>query len=143
VELRGAQDARGDRARERRLLLGELGRVVAVLELLDADDRHEHAPLHAGLDARLLQVARGGREELRRLLLVRRGAGRRVDDGVHAIERLGEALTRDHVDTLRAGDRDDVVALGLEDVDQVMAEPPRRSRYGNLRTHRWILLSHP
>jgi hypothetical protein len=44
----------GNRACQDRLLLRELGGVVAGLEAVDADDRDEHAALHSGLHARLL-----------------------------------------------------------------------------------------
>ena len=65
-----------------------------------------------------------GFEERRGLALVGRRLSGRVDDDLHPGERLREALARDHVDPARARDRNDLVTLGLEHVDDVTADPP-------------------
>ena len=74
-----------------------------------------------------LQVPGGGREELRRRLLVGRRAGGRVDDRLDARQRLGQAFAGDDVDARGAGDRDDVVSPLLEHVDDMTADPAGRS----------------
>ncbi len=79
-----------------------------------------------------LQVPRRGGEECRRLLLVGRGPGGRVDDGLGPDERLVETLAADHVDTLGARDRDYIVSALLEDLDEVRSDPAGGSRDGNL-----------
>ena len=70
VELGRAHDPCRDRSLQVRLLLRELGGVVAALERVDADDGRHHHPPHAGTVAGLLQVAGGGREEIRGCALV-------------------------------------------------------------------------
>jgi hypothetical protein len=65
------------------------------------------------------------------LLLVGRGPGGRVDDGLGSDERLVETLTADHVDTLRARDRDYIVSPLREDLDEVRSDPTRGSCDGN------------
>jgi hypothetical protein len=52
------------------------------------------------------------------LLVGRRPRGR-VDDRLGAGERLVETLAADHVDTLGARDRDDIVSALLEDLDEL------------------------
>ena len=80
VELGRANDPDRERAFEQRLLLRHLRRVVATLELVDADDRDDDDPLRPGCGAGSLQVPRRGGEERGRLLLVgrRRRNGRTV-----------------------------------------------------------------
>jgi hypothetical protein len=108
--------------------VGDLGRPVAALEPVGPDDRDDHQPLDPGPLAVGVQVSRGGGEELGRRFLLRRGAGCGVDHCLDALERLGEALAADHVDTLRTRDRDNLMALALQDLDHVPADPPGRSR---------------
>jgi len=128
VELGRANDPDRERAFEQRLLLRHLGRVVAAVELVDADDRDDDDPLHPGGGAGSLQVPRRRGEERGRLLLVGRGAGGRVDDGLDPDECLIEALAADHVDTLRARDRDYIVSPLLEDLDEGRSDPAGGSR---------------
>ena len=110
VELGRAHDARRDRPRQGGLLVRDLGGVVAARELVDPDDRHDDEPPHAGPLTGLLQVAGGGREELRRGLLIGRGPGGDVDDRLDTSQGLVQPLAGDHVDALRARDGYDVVA---------------------------------
>ena len=94
------------------------------MEAVDADDRHEHDPAHAGALALLLQVAgRGGEELDGRLLVGRRGRGG-VDDALDSVEGLRETGSRDDVHALGARDLDDLVAGGFEDLDGRAADPP-------------------
>jgi hypothetical protein len=58
----------------------DLGQAVAAGGLVDVDDRNDNGAPHPGADACLLQVARGGEEELRGWLLPGRRARGRVDD---------------------------------------------------------------
>jgi hypothetical protein len=92
VELGRSHDARRDRPRQGGLLVRDLGGVVAARELVDPDDRHDDQPPHAGPLTGLLQVAGGGREELRRGLLIGRGPGGNVDDRFDAGEGLAQPL---------------------------------------------------
>jgi hypothetical protein len=82
--------------------------------------------------AGVVQVPGRGGEELRGRLLVGRGPGGRVDDGLHTHEGLCQSVSGDHVHAVRARDRDDVVARGLEHLDDMAADSPGRSRHGNL-----------
>jgi hypothetical protein len=134
VELGRANDPDRERAFEPHLLLRHLRRVVPALELVDADDRYDDDPLRPGCGAGSLEVPRRGGEECGRLLLVGRGPGGRVDDGLGPGERLVETLAADHVDTLGARDRDHIVAALLEDLDEVRSDPAGGSRDGNLLT---------
>jgi hypothetical protein len=127
VELRRAQHPRRDRAGERGLLVSDLRGAVAPGKAIGADDRHDHDPLHAGALALALEVARRRGEELRGGVLVGRGPGGGVDDGLGADQGLGQALAGDDVHAARARDRGDLVALGLEDVHQVTPDPPGRA----------------
>jgi hypothetical protein len=79
--------------------------------------------------ADLLQVPRGGGEELCGRLLVWRGPGGHVDHGFHPVQRLGQAITRDHVDAAGTRHRNDAVASLRQHVDDVAADPPGRARY--------------
>ena len=97
VKLRRAQDLHGDRARQHRLLMRVLGREEASRESVGADDRDDNDSLHSDPLADLLNIVRGGREELRRRVLIRRRLGRRVDDGLDTGEGLREPLAGDHV----------------------------------------------
>ena len=139
MELGRAQDPRGDRAGKGQALVLELRRLVAAGEPVDADDRDDDDPLHAGPLAVLLQVAGGGREELRRGLLVRRRPRGRVDHSRDARERFGEAVTGDDVDAGRARDRDHLVTFGFEDVGDMASHPAGRSRNRDplLCLHHW------
>src|SRR5919106_1128902 len=128
VELRGAQDADGDRARQHRLFMGPFCGEVARSEAVDADDRDDDDPLDAGLLADLVQVPGGGREKLRRRLLLGRGPARRVDHGLHPDQRLRQPLAGHDVDAEGARDPDDVVSTFLEHVDDMAADSPSRTR---------------
>jgi hypothetical protein len=128
VELGRANDPDRERAFEQRLLMRQLRRVVAAVELVDADDRDDDDPLHAGGGAGSLHVPRRGGEERRRLILVGRGPGRGVDDGLDPDERRVETFPADHVDALRTRDRDHVVSPLREDLDEVGSHPTRGSR---------------
>jgi hypothetical protein len=100
VELRGAQDARRDRARQHGPFLRELRRVVAGGEPVDPDDGRRDDPFHAGPLAEHVQVAGRGGEEGRGDLLVGRGRRGDVDDGRHSLESFRQTVTGDHVDAL-------------------------------------------
>src|ERR671918_1047458 len=128
VELRRAQDADGDRARQHRLFMGPFCGEVARSEAVDADDRDDDDPLDAGLLADLVQVPGGGREKLRRRLLLGRGPARRVDHGLHPDQRLRQPLAGHDVDAEGARDPDDVVSTFLEHVDDMAADSPSRTR---------------
>jgi len=67
-----------NRPRQGGLLVRDLGGVVAARELVDPYDRNDDQPPHAGPLTGLLQVAGGGREEIRRGLLIGRGRLRAV-----------------------------------------------------------------
>ena len=131
VELRGAQDERRDRGRQRGLLVRHHGSAIASGEAVGSDYGHNHHAQHACLRAGLVQVARRGREELRGRRLVGRRRGGRVDDALHVLESLREALPGDHVRALRARDRHDVPA-GLQHLDDVTAHAPGCSGDGDL-----------
>ena len=135
VKLGRANDPDRERAFEQRLLLRDLRRVVAALELVDADDRDDDDSPRPGCGAGSLQVPRRGGEECGRLVLVGRGPRGRVDDGLGPGERLVETLAADHVDTLGARDRDHIVSALLEDLDEVRADSAGGSRDGNLLAH--------
>ena len=142
VELRRAQHARRDRARQHRLLVGDLRRAVAAGEAVAADDRHDDDPLHAGPLAGLLEVAGGGGEELRGRLLLGRGAGGRVDDGVRRRPAASASPSPVITSTPRERDiADDLVALGLEHVDDMTADPPGRARHCDLLGCAHVMLS--
>jgi hypothetical protein len=81
-----------------------------------------------------LEVPGGSDEELRGRLLLGRGTGGRVDYGLGAHQRLGQPVPGDYVDSARARHRHDVMALGLEDVHDVTANPPGRARHCDLPT---------
>ena len=132
MELARTHDAHGDRPRQQGLLLGDLRGVVTAAEPVDPDDRHDDQPSHAGPLTGLLQIAGGGREELRRRLLIGGGPGGDVDGRVDSGEGLVQPLARDHVHAVGARHRDDVVPARLEDVDDVPADPPGRSRHCDL-----------
>jgi hypothetical protein len=132
VELRRAQHARGERARQRCLLVGDLRHAIASGEAVAPDDRHHDDPLHAGPLAGLVQVPCRGGEELGGRVLLRRGPGGRVDDRLGARQCLGQPVPGDDVHAARARHRDDVVALGLEDVHDMTADPPGRARHCDL-----------
>jgi len=132
VELRRAQDVDGDRACERSLLVGELGRAVTGGETVGADDGHDDDPLHSRSRANLLEVPGRRGEEPRGLVLGGGRAGRGVDDRLDACQRFGKPLARDHVHAGGAGHRDDLVPPGLEHVDGVTADPSRCSSYCDL-----------
>ena len=83
---------------------------------------------HAGPLAGLLQVAGRGGEELRGRLLLGRGPGGGVDDGLDAGQGLGQTFAGDDVDAARARHRRDLVALGLEDVHDMTSDPAGRAR---------------
>ena len=130
MELGGAQDAGGNRARRGGPLLDQLGGVVADVEVVGADDRDDEDALDAVLGAGLLQVAHRGREELGRPF--GGGAGGGVDDQVDSLERRAEALAGDHVDPVAARDRDHLMPALAQDVDGVAAEAAGRARDGDL-----------
>ena len=134
-------DARRDRARQRTPLLRDLGGVVAGGEAVGADDRHDDHALDARPLARGLCRLRGrGGEEPRRLGLVGRGAGRRVDDGASAPS--SASARPSPVMTSTPCEReigDDLVAALLEHVDDVAAEPPGGSGDGDLVPESWLL----
>ena len=127
-----ANDPDREWAFEQRLLLRHLRRVVAALELVDADDRDDDDPLRPGCGAGSLKVPRRRGEERGRLVLVGRGPRGRVDDGLGPDERLIETLAADHVDTLGARDRDHIVSALLEDLDEGRSDPAGGSCDGNL-----------
>ncbi len=70
VELRGAQNAGGQRAGQVGLFVRLLGRDESGGGLVRADDGHGDDPVDSRLSADLVQVAGGGAEELRGGLLV-------------------------------------------------------------------------
>ena len=132
MELGSANDPDRERAFQQRLLLRHLRRVVAALELVDADDRDDDDPLRPGCGAGSLQVPRRGGEERGLLLLVGCGARGRVDDGLGPRERRVETLAADYVHTVGARNRDNIVSALLEDLDEGRSEPAGGSRDGNL-----------
>jgi hypothetical protein len=79
-----------------------------------------------------LEVPCRSGEKLRCRFLVGRGPRRRIDDGLGPGERLVETLAADHVDPLRARDRDHIVSALLEDLDEVRSDPAGGSGDGNL-----------
>jgi hypothetical protein len=127
VELSGAQDACGDRSRLHGLLVGDLRGLVAPGESVGPDDRDDHHAPHAGALAGLLQVPGRGGEELGGLVLVGRAPGRGVDHDLDAGQRFREAVAGHEVDAAGARHRDDVVAPGLEQLDDVTSHPSGRA----------------
>jgi hypothetical protein len=123
VELRGAQDAYRDRARQHGPLLRDLRCVVASGEPVDPDDGRHDDLLHAGPLADLLQVAGRGGEEGGRGRLIGRGLRGDVDDAGHARQRFRQTLPGDHIDAAGTRHRDDVTSIGLEHVDDMTADP--------------------
>jgi hypothetical protein len=113
-------------------LVRDLCRAVARGESVDPDDGDDDDPLHAGACAELLEVPGRRGEELGGRLLLGRRPGGGVDDALDACEGLGQALRRNDVDAVGARDRDDVVPGGLEHVDDLASDSPRRPRDGNL-----------
>jgi hypothetical protein len=129
VELRGPQDASGQRAGQAELLVHPLGDAETGGGLVDADDGCDDDPADSRLLAGLVQVAGRRAEELRRRLLFRGVPRRDVDDDVDPRECLGEAFTGDDVHAGGSGHRNDLVAPFREDVDDVASQPPGRSRH--------------
>jgi hypothetical protein len=80
---------------------------------------------------RLLEVPGRRGEEFRGGLLFGRGPGSSIDNALDALQRLGQACSGDHVHTLCARHRHDVVAPRDEQVDDMTADPPSRSGYGD------------
>jgi hypothetical protein len=109
-----------------------LRRAVSAGDPVGPDDGDLDHALHAGPLTGIVQVARRGGEELGGLLFVGRRTGRRIDDAFHACQGIRQAVSGDHVHATRPRDRDNVVSVALEKVDDMTTDPPRRSRYCNL-----------
>src|SRR5204862_3209625 len=130
VELRRANDPDWEGAFEQRLLLRHLRRVVAALELVDADDRDDDDALRPCRGAGSLEITRRDGEELGRLSLVGRGPGGRVDDRLGSGERRVETVAADHVDASGACDSNHVVSATCEDPDEGRSDSAGRSGAG-------------
>jgi hypothetical protein len=126
-----------DRAGPPRVLVRDLGQAVAAGGLVDVDDRNDNGAPHPGADACLLQVVRGGDEELRGRLLVGRRARGRVDDDLDLVQGRIKPRASDDVHARRARYRHDLVAAFGKNLADVPPESSGRS--GNCDLHDVLL----
>jgi hypothetical protein len=106
-----------------------LGQAVAAGELAGVDDRTDNGAPHPGADAYLLQVVRGGDEELRGRLLVGGRARGRVDDDLDPGQGRTKSRANDDVHAGRTRYRHDLVAASGQDLADV--PPDSSGRPGN------------
>jgi hypothetical protein len=116
VELGGSQHHGWDRAGLSRLLVDQLGRVVARAHAVDTHDREQDDAVSACSVRRGLDVLGGRREERRGLCFVLRRRVAHVDDPIHPCKRLVEPGTGAQVGAALARHDDDVGIRGRERV---------------------------